>query len=101
VATARHLLIDGLIGQAKAYRQVDRREESFRCLLEVLHLSHFEPESKRHKAEEMNEDVIFHSPSGHVYAVQLKGPYAEQVQELLSELAAGRSPLPGTSSAGG
>jgi hypothetical protein len=24
--------------------------------------------------------------SGHVFAVQLKGPYAEQVQELLTEL---------------
>lgn len=59
VAAARHLLIDGLLGQAKAYRQLEKREAFFRCLQEVLTLARFD---------------------------ELQGPYAEQVQELLAEL---------------
>jgi len=91
VATARQLLIDGLIGQAKAYRQLDKKEEAFRCLLEVLQLAHFGMGSKRTKADEPGADVLFESPTGRFYAVQLKGPYAEQIQDLLGELIAERS----------
>jgi tetratricopeptide (TPR) repeat protein len=91
VATARHLLIDGLIGQAKAYWQLDKREEFLRCLLEVLQQSHFDAGSKRYKAGARGADVVVHSPSGQVYVIQLKGPYAEQVQELLNDLVADRS----------
>jgi hypothetical protein len=65
VAAARQLLIDGLIGQAKVFRQLDKREEFFRCVLEVLQLARFE--------------------TGRFHSVQLKGPYAEQIQDLLSE----------------
>jgi hypothetical protein len=89
VATARQLLIDGLIGQAKAYRQLDKKEEFFRCLLEILHLARFEMGSKRTKADELGADVIFESLTGLFSAVQLKGPHAEQIQDLLGELVAG------------
>jgi tetratricopeptide (TPR) repeat protein len=61
VTAARQLLIEGLIGQAKAFRQLDKREEFLRCLVEVLHLTRFETSSKRN------------------------GPYAEQIQDLLNE----------------
>ncbi len=91
VAIARKHLIDGLIGQAKALLQLNKREEFLRCLLEVLHLSRFETESKKYKAEESGADIIFESPTGQFQAVQLKGPYAEQIQELLSEAVAKRS----------
>lgn len=91
VAVARQQLIDGLIGQAKAFRQLDKREEFRRCLLEVLHLARFETGSKQNKTEPSGTDVIFESPSGHFYAIQLTGPYAEQIQELLSEVPADRS----------
>lgn len=91
VATARQLLIDGLIGQAKAYRQLDKKEECFRCLLEVLQLAHFDVGSKRTKGDESGADVLFESPTGRFFAVQLKGPYAEQIQDLLGELMAARS----------
>jgi tetratricopeptide (TPR) repeat protein len=96
VTTARRLLIDGLIGQAKAYRQLNKKEDFFRCLLEVLHLYHFDTSSKRNKAEEPGADVILHSPTGPVYVIQVKGPYAEEVQELLNELVADRSASQGT-----
>jgi tetratricopeptide (TPR) repeat protein len=91
VAAARQLLIDGLIGQAKALRQLGKREEFLRCLLEVLHLARFETGLKRNKAEEPGADIIFESPTGHFNAVELKGPYAEQIRELLSEGVAERS----------
>jgi tetratricopeptide (TPR) repeat protein len=86
VAAARHLLIDGLIGQAKVFRQLDKREDFLRCLLEVLHLARFETGPKRTKAEESGPEIIFESPTGHFHAIQLKGPYAEQIQDLLSEV---------------
>jgi tetratricopeptide (TPR) repeat protein len=91
VATARQLLIEGLIGQAKAYRQLDKHDEFRRCLLEVLHLTRFDPGSKRTRADEVGADIIFESPAGHFHSVQLKGPYAEEIEELLSELTADRS----------
>ncbi|MBL8797136.1 MAG: hypothetical protein JNM56_24760 [Planctomycetia bacterium] len=87
VAAARRLLIDGLIGQAKAYRQLEKQEDFIRCLLEILQLTSFEAGPKRNKAREHAEEIVIRSSSGHVVAVQLKGPHAEQVQELLTELA--------------
>ncbi len=74
VSAARNLLIDGLIGQAKAYRQLERREEFLGCLLEVLQLARFDSGSKRNKT------------TGHFLGAQLEGPYVEQIQELLDEL---------------
>lgn len=91
VATARQLLIEGLIGQAKVFRQLERREEFRRCLLEVLHLARFVMGPKWIKAEEPGADIMFESPTGHFVAIQLKGPYAEQIQDLLSEVVADSS----------
>jgi lipopolysaccharide biosynthesis regulator YciM len=71
VATARRLLIEGLIGQAKAYRQLDKKEDFLHCLLEVIQLTHFDTGSKRNGR-----------PNGF---------YAEQVQALLGELVADAS----------
>ena len=88
VAAARSLLIDGLIGQAKAYQQLDRREDFRRCLLEAIALTQSDAGAKRGKADDRGSDVIIQSPAGHVYAVQLKGRYTAQIQDLLSELAA-------------
>lgn len=88
VEAARHLLIDGLIGQAKVYQQLDRKEDFFRCLLEILSLSRFDIGPKPTKAEAAGADIIIQSSSGQVFAAQLKAPYAERVQELLSELVA-------------
>jgi tetratricopeptide (TPR) repeat protein len=86
-ATARRALMAGLIGQARAFRQLDRRDDFRGCLLEILQLARFEAGSKRNKPQEAGADVIIQSSSGDVYAVQLKGPHAEEVQDLLGELA--------------
>lgn len=94
IAAARDLLIDGLIGQAKAYRQLNKKDDFRRCLLEVLELARFDARSRENKAEQPEADIIVQSNSGHVdiirsqhfHTVQLKGPNAEQIQQLLCEL---------------
>ena len=80
VAAARHLLIDGLIGQAKACRQLERWDDFLHCLLDVLYLARVDSGSKTSNAREFL-DLIVRFTSGH-----LKGPYAEPIQELLTEL---------------
>jgi len=90
VAAARNLLIDGLIGQAKAYRQLEKKEECLRCLMEVLSLARCDTGPRRQKADELGAGLIIQPSAGFVSAVQLKGPHAEQVQELLNELVSDR-----------
>lgn len=86
VAAARRLLIDGLIGQAKAYRQLGKKDDFLRCLLEVLQLDRSDSASPRNQTEDFGTDILVEFPSGHVYVIRPKGPYAEQVRELLGEL---------------
>ena len=92
VEAARQLLIDGLIGQAKALQQLGKREKCLRCLLEVLHLARFETGTKRTKAGNSAGDILFESPMGPFYGIQIKGPYADQIQDLLSEVVMDRYP---------
>jgi tetratricopeptide (TPR) repeat protein len=91
ITSARKLLIEGLIGQAKALRQLGKQKELFQCLLELLHLTHFEPAPRGSKSAEIAPDVILESPTGRVYAIQLKGPYAVQIEEILQEMRSNRS----------
>jgi hypothetical protein len=91
VAGARQLLIEGLIGQAKALLQLDKSEGALRCLLEVLHLLHFESASRRGKSPNVAPDIIIGSAAGGVLAVQLDGPFAGQIKELLNEVLSRRS----------
>jgi hypothetical protein len=91
VAAARQLLLDGLIGQAKAFRQLNKREEFLHCLVEVLHLARFEINQKRTKAEEPGGDILFELLRSHFHAIQHKGPHAEQIQDLLSDLVTNHS----------
>jgi tetratricopeptide (TPR) repeat protein len=91
VAIARQSLIEGLIGQAKALLQLGKREDALKCLVEVLHLTEAEPVTKRGKGSDVLPDVIFRAPNGRVMAGQVKGPFAEQIEELLNEVFANRS----------
>jgi tetratricopeptide (TPR) repeat protein len=91
VAAARHLLIDALIGQARVFRQVGKRDAFLRCLLEILQLARFETGGKKTKAKPSGADIILESPTGQFQVIQLNGPYAEQIQDLLSELGTKRS----------
>ena len=72
-------------------RQLAKREEFRHCILEILHVTRFDTGPKRSKGDEGAPDIIFESPAGQFHVLQLKGPYAEQIQELLSDLAPKRS----------
>ncbi len=91
IAAARRLLIEGLIGQAKALLQLDKKEESLRCLLEVMHLMRFEPTAKPGKSRGPAPEIVVGSPTGRVYSIQLKGPFAEEIEEILGEVLSHRS----------
>ena len=61
IAAARLLLIEGLLGQARALMQLDRRDEAVRCLVEAHQLADAERSPK-------------------------KNPFASRIEELLTEL---------------
>jgi hypothetical protein len=89
-AAARQLLIEGLTGQAKALLRLNKREEALHCVAELLHLMQFEPGPKRNRSN--GADLAFvESGAGRVFAVQVKGPFPEQVEELLHEVISSRS----------
>ena len=91
VSIARQLLIDGLIGQAKAFRQLDRREDFLRCLLEVLHLARFEAGPKRPRRKSLGQTSYSSRQRVTSTPSNSTAPYAEQIQDLLSEVVADRS----------
>lgn len=55
VSVARRALVDGLIGQAKALRQLDRMDEFRRCVTELLHLTGYDAALPPRLAEELKE----------------------------------------------
>ena len=91
VVQARRFLIEGLIGQAKALLQLDKREEAMKCLVELLSLTTTASSSKRSRTERAAPDIIFRAPTGHVSSFQLNGPYAAQIEELVNEVLVNRS----------
>lgn len=91
VSVARRLLIEGLIGQVNALRQLGRPKEFHDCLLKLLRLTQFEQGSNGSAPEESSSDIIFESPTGRVYAFQLNGPYAKEIEEILEGMRSGHS----------
>jgi len=91
VAVARQLLIEGLIGQAKALLQLNKKDDALECVREVLHSLRFDPKSKRGKSKESAPESLLGSMMGEIVGLQLKGPFANQIEELLSEMFARRS----------
>jgi len=86
VAATRRRLIEGLIGQAKAHRQLEQWEAFYRCLEEMLQLMRFS--AKTNGAQALSSEILIRLSPGNVDAIQLQGPYAEQIKELLCELGA-------------
>lgn len=66
IAQARRLLIEALIGQAKALLQLERRAEAMKCLLELLPLTEAASPVKRLQSERTPPDILLRSPTGHV-----------------------------------
>jgi hypothetical protein len=57
VSAARQLLLDGLIGQAKVFLELDKREEFQRCLEEILPLARLET-SARERIQDLLNDAF-------------------------------------------
>jgi tetratricopeptide (TPR) repeat protein len=91
IQTARHLLIDGLLGQARALLQLEKREEALKCLMEALYLANMETSSARGKSAGAAPGVLLRDPTGSVLAIQLQGPFAMKIEDLLKELFPKRS----------
>ncbi len=90
VSVARRILIDGLIGLAKALQQLEEREECLRCLIQILHLVEFETASENVKRKAGAPDNLYELLIEQL-ASRVNGPYAEQIQELLSDVVSKRS----------
>lgn len=58
IASARHHLIEGLLGQAKSLIQLDRREDAIRCLVEAHHLADAERFPKKGDLTDRIEELL-------------------------------------------
>jgi len=80
VDQARQLLIDGLIGRAKALLQVDQVEEAFQHALEVLNLLSCESRTPDHS---QNHDLDALLRTGENIRNGSRPPTAEQIEGFL------------------
>jgi tetratricopeptide (TPR) repeat protein len=91
IRSARHLLIDGLLGQARALLQLNKRDEALNCLMESLYLANIDYASQEGKGADAAPDILMRDPAGRILALQLKGPFAAKAEDLLQELFPRRS----------
>jgi hypothetical protein len=91
IASARRLLIDGLLGQARALVQANKRQEAFKCLMESLYLANIDAGPDAAKAARGTPDILLRDQAGQMLAFQLKGPFAIKIDDLLQELFPKRS----------
>lgn len=78
IARARQLLIEGLIGQAKALLQLEKKEEALRCLVELFHLTETASSGKRSKSA--------NAANGLPRTAAGKDAYSSQIESLVQEV---------------
>jgi tetratricopeptide (TPR) repeat protein len=86
IRSARRLLMDGLLGQARALLQLDKRAEALKCLMEWLYLANIDDPLTGSKSANGAPDILLRDPTGQILAIQLKGPIAVKIEELLQQL---------------
>jgi tetratricopeptide (TPR) repeat protein len=86
IRSARRLLMDGLLGQARALLQLDKRTEALKCLMEWLYLANIDNPSAGGKSANAAPDILLRDPTGQILAIRLKGPFAIKIEELLQQL---------------
>jgi hypothetical protein len=91
ITSARRLLIDGLLGQARALIQTNKRQEAFKCLMESLYLANIDAGPDAAKGARGTPDILLRDQAGQMLAFQLKGPFAIKIDDLLQELFPKRS----------
>lgn len=82
ITNARRLLIEALIGQAKSLLQLDRKEEALDCLAQLIDLNTAMGKRSRHIN---GHAIIKRSPTGLITMLDVHGPYAEQIEQLVNE----------------
>jgi tetratricopeptide (TPR) repeat protein len=87
IVQLRRLLVEALIGQAKALLQLDKKDEALKCLSELIRLSEDASVSKRNKAASA-PGIILRSANGHVSMLDMQGPYTAEIEELIKEVGA-------------
>lgn len=94
-AIARRFLIDGLIGQAKVYRQLNKQEEFLHCLQQLVYISYFEFISKHNESTGLTANIIKSQLLEKLLLVlmnssnlknSIESPYADQLLNMLEEL---------------
>ena len=91
VSSARRLLIDGLLGQARASLQLNRKQDALACLAEALYLANVGDSSKTSRTADAAPDVLLRDPAGWLQFLQVKGPFAIRIEDLLEEVSRRRS----------
>jgi len=91
ILSARRLLIDALLGKARVLLQLDKREEAFKCLGESLYLANIEGASTSGKSAHRGPDILLRDSTGTILALELKGPCASKIEDLLHEFFPKRS----------
>ncbi len=77
-AQCRHLLIGGLIGQAKALLQLEKKSEALECLKEALDLANRHSQGKKRKSSEPESYLLIQKPTPNE-------PFAEEFENLFAE----------------
>jgi predicted Zn-dependent protease len=86
IYSARRLLMDGLLGQARSLLQLDKKTEALKCLVEWLYLANIDNPPAGGKSANAAPDILLRDPTGQILAIQLKGPFAVKIEELLQQI---------------
>lgn len=81
VASARRLLMDGLLAQARALLQLGKQSEAISCLIEALRLAQMDSKKKGKGKNGASMDR-----ASRVLTFNLTGPLAPELEGLLSEV---------------
>ncbi len=88
IRTARRLLIDALLGQARALLQLNKREEAIACLIESLQLTSLSSSANRGKSPRPVPGVLCREPGGPAFRVPLTGAFGSEIEGLLADVLA-------------
>jgi tetratricopeptide (TPR) repeat protein len=86
IRSARRLLMDGLLGQARALLQLGKRADALKCLMEWLYLANIDTPPAGSKSANGAPDILLRDSTGQILALQLRGPFAVKIEELLQQL---------------
>ncbi len=90
IRTARRLLIDALLGQARALLQLNKRQEAIGCLIESLYLTNLSSLADRGKSPRNVSGGLYQEPGGPAFRLPLTGAFGSEIEGLLADVLAGQ-----------